>query len=272
MVVLPRPSISTMIEIIRTAKDSWRSRRAWWFLATTRTRERYARTKLGSLWASLTVLLSIGSLGFVYGKLLKVEDFNAYMIYLGTGLMIWQTISMCISSASNTFKSQALNIQNLDHDLSLYTLTEWAFQVQTFLQSFIVILTSLSFFDKALIPNFLCSGWLPLLNLLLFIYWLPTLTSVLGAKYEDISQLIPIVLQLSFLLSPILYQKEALGSYSWIATYNPLYIILASLRDSLISGSAPISINISILAVNMLGIVASIHLLNKERRNLAIFL
>ena len=38
---------------------------------------------------------------------------------------------------------------------------------------------------------------------------------LLGARYRDFYQLVPIVLQLVFLLSPILYRKDNLGSMAW---------------------------------------------------------
>ena len=79
-------------------------------------------------------------------------------------------------------------------------------------QSFILVLIALSFFEPSLIGNFLSVSIIPLVNLLVFIYWLPLIICLVGANYEDLFQLIPIIVQLMFLLSPILYEKEALGS------------------------------------------------------------
>ena len=45
---------------------------------------------------------------------------------------------------------------------------------------------------------------------------------LLGARYRDFYQLVPIFLQLVFLLSPILYQKSNLGAMAWTANLNPL--------------------------------------------------
>jgi len=77
------------------------------------------------------------------------------------------------------------------------------------------VVLALSFFQATLIPHLLVAGWLPLLNLLLFLYWVPVLVCLLGARYRDVYQLVPIALQLVFLLSPILYEKKNLGALSW---------------------------------------------------------
>ena len=50
--------------------------------------------------------------------------------------------------------------------------------------------------------------------------------AMLGARFKDFSQLVPIIMQLTFLVSPILYQKEGLGKASLIADLNPFYRIL----------------------------------------------
>ena len=84
-----------------------RTRRAWWFTATSRTRARFAKTTLGSFWLGFSNLLSIGTLGIVYGTVFSVTDFKAYFIYLGIGLIIWNTISSSIEiGISYSFKER----------------------------------------------------------------------------------------------------------------------------------------------------------------------
>jgi lipopolysaccharide transport system permease protein len=257
-----------MRNVARALCYAWWSRRAWWFTATARTRERFARTTLGSFWLGLSNLLSIAALATVYGTVFKVQDYRVYVVYLGTGLVIWNTIAAAIQAAPNILRANAGSIKNTNIQPIFYTLEEWSFQVQTFFQSFGLVIACLSIFQPSLIPNFLIAGLLPVLNLVLFIYWLPLLLCVVGAKYEDLFQLIPIVLQLMFLLSPILYKKEALGAFAWTATWNPLYRVLNSLRQALIQGDLKIEQSISIFLINLAGIGISIWALERQRREL----
>ena len=108
--------------------------------------------------------------------------------------------------------------------------------MQTFLQSFTLVVFVLTVFQPTLITNLVTAGLLPLANLLLFLYWFPVLLCLAGAEFEDFYQLVPIVIQLVFLLSPILYEKKALAQLSWTADINPFYIVLSELRNSLING------------------------------------
>ena len=253
---------------INALRFGWKTRRAWWFTATARTKERFARTTLGSFWLGLSNLLSIAALAVVYGSVFKVQNFNAYVVYLGTGLVTWNAISGALQSAPSLLKTNSNNIKNTNLHPIFYSLEEWSFQIQTFFQSFGLVLAALLIFQPSLLTNFFSVGIVPLINLLLLLYWLPLLICMLGAKYEDFFQLIPIVLQLMFLLSPILYKKEALGSVAWTADFNPLYRVLSSFRHALIQGELKPIQTVAILLFNLLGLITSIWILENQRRKL----
>jgi lipopolysaccharide transport system permease protein len=257
-----------MKTVVSALKIGWNTRRAWWFTATARTRERFARTALGSFWLGLSNLLSIAVLSFVYGTVFKVADFPAYVVYLGTGLVAWNAIAAAVQSAPNLFRTNAGSIKNTNIHPIFYTLEEWSFQLQTFLQSFGLVLLALSFFQPSLLLHLLSAGLLPLVNLLLFIYWFPLLLCLLGGRYEDFFQLVPIALQLMFLLTPILYRKETLGPLGWTADLNPLYRVLSNLRHALIAGEVKFEQTLSFLLLNLLGIFVSVWLLQRQRRQL----
>jgi lipopolysaccharide transport system permease protein len=247
---------------------AWKSRRAWWFTATARTQERFARSTLGSFWLGISNLLSITVLAAVYGTVFKVQDFHEYVIYLGLGLVVWNTLASAVQSAPTLFKVNATNIKNTATNPIFYTFEEWSFQVQTFLQSFALVFMVLTLLKPILLLHLFKAGILPLLNLLLLLYWLPLIVCLLGARYDDFFQLIPILLQLTFLLSPILYKKEALGQFSWAADWNPLYKIIAAIRDSLTNGDPMIWHNLATAALNIAGVVTSIWILGRQRKNL----
>ena len=247
---------------------AWRSRRAWWFTATARTRARFARTALGSFWLGLSNLLSIAALAVVYGTVFKVEDFRSYVVYLGTGLVIWNAIAASVGSATSLFECNSGHLKNTNLNPIFYTLEEWAFQVQTFLQAFCLVLLVLSFVQPALCLHLLAAGLLPLLNLLLFLYWLPLVLCLLGVRYRDLFQLVPIAMQLVFLLSPILYHKKNLGHLGWTADFNPFYLLLGPLRHALIRGESSITQSIGVLLINAIGIIFAVWTLGRQRKNL----
>ena len=266
--VSSRSSHTRRASVRSTVKEAWHMRRAWWFTATARTRARFARTFFGSFWLGLSNLLSIAALALVYGTVFNVQDFRSYVVYLGIGLVVWNGISLAIGSAPNLFEHNHAQVHNTNLNPIFYVLEEWAFQIQTFLQSFALVLLALSFFQHNLLLNLLFFGWLPLLNLFLFLFWAPMIVCLLGARYRDFYQLVPIVLQLVFLLSPILYRKDNLGSMAWMANLNPLYRVLSPVRHSLMAGELQWSFGLLLLSINVLGIFLALTWLNRERPNI----
>ena len=257
--------------IVESCAYGWRTRRAWWFTATARTRARFARTALGGFWLGLSNLLSIAALSLVYGTVFKVQDFAHYVVFLGTGLVVWNTIAAAVGSAPALFEVNANHLKNTNLHPVFYTLEEWAFQVQTFFQSFIMVLLGLSFFKHDLLLNLLMFSWLPLVNVLLFLYWLPLAICILGARFRDFYQLVPIVLQLGFLLSPILYEKKNLGQFGWTADFNPIYRVLSPLRHALQHGEVNMAQSMVVLAFNLLGLFLALWLLGRDRKELPFF-
>tara|TARA_B100000214_G_scaffold369038_1_gene341469 strand:- start:9 stop:806 length:798 start_codon:yes stop_codon:yes gene_type:complete len=260
--------IITIKMLFRDINFAWRTRRFWFFTATSRTRARFARTTLGSFWLGFSNLLSISTLGIVYGTVFSVDDFQSYFIYLGIGLVIWNAISSSISSAPDLFAHNSQNIRNINIKPIFYTLEEWAFQIQTFFQSFILVFLVFLFINRELLINFLLFSWLPMANLIIFLYWFPLLICLIGVKYTDFSQLVPIILQLVFLTSPILYRKDNLGSLQWITDYNLIYKMLDPLRTSLIEGQINYKTLIITLLFNILGLTISFIFLNRKIKEL----
>tara|TARA_Y100001968_G_C19264253_1_gene670830 strand:- start:197 stop:994 length:798 start_codon:yes stop_codon:yes gene_type:complete len=258
--------------LLDSFKFSFKTRKAWWYTATSRSRARFARTTLGSFWLGFSNLLSIGTLGIVYGTVFSVEDFKSYFIYLGFGLVVWNTISSSISNSPQLFAHNSSNIKNMNLRPIFYTLEEWSFQLQTFFQSFILVFFVFLFFEFSLVVNLLSYAWIPFINLLIFIYWFPIIVCLISVRFNDIAQLVPIVLQLVFLTSPILYRKESLGSLAWITNLNFIYQILDPVRDSIIEGYINYNNSFLIFILNVIALIFTIILLNYESKRLPFIL
>ena len=254
--------------LLNNLRFFFQTRKAWWYTATSRSRARFARTTLGSFWLGFSNLLSIGTLGIVYGTVFSVEDFKSYFIYLGIGLVIWNTISSSIANSPQLFTHNSSNIKNMNIKPLFYTFEEWAFQLQTFIQSFILVFFVFLFLKLSLLSNFLFYSWLPILNLIIFIYWFPLIVCLISVRFTDIAQLVPILLQLIFLTSPILYMKESLGKLVWITNVNFIYKILDSLRQSIIEGYVNYTETSLIFTFNLLGLLITIICLERVSKKL----
>ena len=169
---------------------SFKTRKTWWFTAIAKTKARYARTALGSFWLGISTLMTVLCLGFVYGTVFNVSNFKEYFIYLGIGLVIWTPISEAINQAPLIFITNSNSLKNSTIKPIFFVCQEWAFQVQSFIQAFIMVFVVFLIFSPGLVLN-LVAAPLHFFNLLLFIFWLQLLISLLGTKFTDLFQLLP---------------------------------------------------------------------------------
>src|ERR1700685_1096754 len=90
----------------RDLSDGLRRLDIWLGLAWLDLKLRYRRTLVGPFWLPLSSVVTIGIMGFVYAKLLKME-MRTYFPYLACGLALWSLISAFIADAHSVFVSAA---------------------------------------------------------------------------------------------------------------------------------------------------------------------
>jgi len=263
--------ITILVDTYKTFCDAWNDRRSWWFTASSRSRARFARTLLGSFWLGLSNLFSIIILGLVYKNIFKVNDFDHYIVYLGIGLSLWSYVSSSILSAPSIFTNNQRNLLNTNTNPIYYILEEWSFQIQTFAQSFLVVILVLSAFQHNIIFHLFAYSILPFINLFLFMFWLPVLICMFGIRFQDLYQLLPIIMQLLFLLSPILYFEKSLGPYQALAKYNIIYQSLGCVRDSILHGPQNIFLGLILFFVNIILVMTSVTIVSKMRYKLPFY-
>jgi len=251
----------------------WRTARTWWYSASLRARARFKRTLLGDAWLGASTLLSIAVLAYVYTALLNVKDPRTYVVYVGIGLTVWQFIGTMINSAGSLLNSKKQRLFNTAEQPIYYFLQEWAFQVQAFIQSWILVLIGLSIIaGPMLLINGITVALLPITNLLLFCLTAQVIFAMLGVRFQDFYQVIPLILQLSFLSTPILFTKIHLGSKQWIADFNPLYRILEPVRRATMDGSVNWGIQLLVLMVNFVVLAIVLRVLNQSRQKILFLL
>jgi lipopolysaccharide transport system permease protein len=217
---------------------------------------RFSRTFFGSFWLGLSNLLSVALLSVVYGTVLKVADPLNYAIYLGIGLTAWGIISQSMIAGCGIFSTRRDQLVNNGLPALFYCLEEWS--AFALIKPVILLHTALY-------------AWLPLFNLFLFCLLALLAMSILGARFKDVEQLTPIVLQLLFLLSPILYKRDGLGSLTFLADINPLYRILHSVRSAIIEGDINFAVELATLIVISSGCILLMRLLKSIRYKLPLW-
>ena len=235
-----------------------------WNLAWYRNIARYTRTHLGSLWIGLTNLLQVTVFAFVYGVVFKVPSFKEFFIYLGFGITIWTFMAGSVSSFSQLLMGERNRLLNFSGSLYDILAEEYLFHVQVFFQALAMLLCLLFFIDKSILLNSFVS-LIPLFVALLGVFWISIAVAILSTWIKDFAQVIPVIINLLFLTSPIMYPKEALGDLDFIPKFNILYFYLDPLRDSFIEGKVNIFGTLDTLGVTLILLFISLKILIKNK-------
>ena len=112
-----------------------------------------------------------------------------------------------------------------------------------------------------------------LLLLCLNALWIAVFLGAVCARYRDVQQLVGNVLQIALFLTPIFWSADQLtGRASILADYNPLYHLIAIVRDPLM-GKAPDTLHWVVVGVGtVLGWALTIHVMGKFRHRIVYWL
>jgi lipopolysaccharide transport system permease protein len=196
-----------------------------------RIRMQFARTLLGSSWIGLSTLISMVVLGTIYGTLTGVDDWSAYWVYVALGLVSWNTLSTAINSSCTVLERARERLLNQPLPVGVVVLEEWLTTSLALLIALTAVLLVVGLLEPQIWLHLLQGGWLGLVNLLLGCLWITLLMAPIAVSLADIHQLVPVLLQIGFLASPILFYRQSLGALGWVSDLNPLYAWVRLARD-----------------------------------------
>ena len=232
------------------------------YIAWLRLSSQFTRTLLGTAWIGLSLIITISILGCIYGTLTGVSDWSSYWIYAALGILCWNAIATSISNSCSLLERSRDRLLNQNLPLNLFIIEEWFYNCFSFLIGFIMIFFLLLFLKPLLLSAFLSGGWLGLVNILLGCLIFSLVVSPLALLFPDICQLTPIFLQISFLASPILFDRQSLGSLYWVSNLNPLYLWIRISREPFI-GNLNLGLQISFLISQLVFIFIFLWLIDK---------
>jgi len=222
-------------------RQGWRQRSLWGYLGWQDIKQRYRRSVLGPLWISISMGVLATGLGILYSALfsLRIEEF---LPYVATGLLIWNFISGCILEGSEVFIANEGLIKFLPAPLSLHVYRLLWRQTLFFMHNVVIWLVLILIFHQ---PGI---GWSLLLALPAFALlminggWIAIVSGVIATRFRDIPPIMASVVQLTFYLTPIVWQYDSLrlsklpkvAERARLAELNPVMHFLEILREPML--------------------------------------
>lgn len=207
----------------------------WFFLAYQDIRLRYRRSVLGPFWLTLSMAITVYTMGFLYAHLFHV-DMQVYYPHLVSGMVAWSFISSVISDATDTYLLSEGLLRQIKLPYSLYIHRMITRNLIIFFHNLIVMIPVLLLFHEKAKVNIQTLLLVP--NLILVYacaFFMGNIIAMIGARYRDISQMIKSLIQVIFFVTPVMWMVEALPqTYAPFIYLNPVYDILELIRAPLL--------------------------------------
>ncbi|PXX39327.1 MULTISPECIES: ABC transporter permease [Burkholderia] len=218
-------------------KQSIVSWRLWTLLGWLEVRQRYARSRVGPFWLTISMGVVIGSIGVVYGTLFG-QKMSDYLPFLASSLVMWSVFSQTILEGSVAYINSGTYIRQAATPKLIYILQVAWRNLIVLAHNFVIVLLLLVIFgvkNWEALPFVIPGLILYMLNAI----WIAMIAGLLSARFRDLPQIIAALIQVAFYVTPIIYRPSSLNRYSFIVEWNPLAYLLDIVRDPLIGQISP---------------------------------
>jgi lipopolysaccharide transport system permease protein len=201
---------------------------------------RYQQTVLGPAWFILQPLIQTVAYTLVFGQVLGVPtDGIPPFLFYQCGVLSWTYFSNVLGIVGNTFGANTnlftkVYFPRLIVPLSVVISNLFTFVVQgaTFLVFYFSFVLK-GGMGAGLHFDFLALALLPLalLQSAALALGVGFLTSALSAKYRDLQQVVPFLVNIWMFATPVIYPLSQLGRRArWVAGLNPMSTVVESFR------------------------------------------
>ncbi|MEZ5947295.1 MAG: ABC transporter permease [Hyphomonas sp.] len=204
----------------------FRTWRIWSLMANQDVKLRYKRSIIGPFWISLTLAAWIVGISVLYAQILK-QPFLEYLVFLSCGLLAWNMISAVISEGSVSVIDNSAHISSAPMPLSLFAARVVYRNLIVFLHNSVVIAGVLIYARAKLTPALLVLPF-SVMAIAIILFLFISVTGPLCARFRDLQQILSNLLQVSFFLTPIIWQPGQISGRHLVTGANPFFTISSS--------------------------------------------
>lgn len=230
-------------------------------------KEKYIGTGLGQLWYILSPIITIFIYTVIFSSFMKmklnlVESTYAYSIYIISGLLAWQSFSKMLITLIDTIAKKKHLIKKINVPIYVFYISVVMTEFMLFIISMVLGVIFLLIVDHPV--NFTFLWVIPIMIIqTLFVFSLGVIISLFIPFFKDLKEAVPVIIQLWFWMTPIIYVKEMIADkYPLILVYNPFYQFSHLYQDIFLYAKPPIfheMLIITVLALTTLAIAAYLY-------------
>tara|TARA_B110000503_G_C7063795_1_gene377837 strand:+ start:215 stop:1000 length:786 start_codon:yes stop_codon:yes gene_type:complete len=223
---------------------------------------RFVRSKLGGLWMIINPLSQVLIYALILSNVLAaklpgIDSQYAYAIYLMAGLLAWTLFGEIVGRCLNLFIEQG----NLMKKMNFPRITLPSIVVGScLLNNTLLFICMLGIFALLGHQFNVVMFWLIPLTFIVLLFAMGTglILGLMNVFLRDISQVVPIMLQMLFWFTPIVYPVTIIPeAYRHWLNLNPIYPLTNAYQQIIVYGNSPqweSLINIAVITLLLLGL------------------
>ena len=200
-------------------------------------KQKYSKSYLGLFWSFIQPIITIGVMWFVFTvgfRAGEAEPGIPYVLWLTAGLIPWYYFSETFFSSANVLFEYSYMLRQMIFKAEVLPLIKIISNVFTHF-FFIIIVIIISLVNKFMINIYFFQIIYYMFCLCFLLTGLSWFFSSLKAFLPDIGEIITVVVQLGFWVTPILWSAKMLPKkILWLFKLNPMFYIIQGYRDTFI--------------------------------------
>lgn len=234
-------------------------------------RARFARSRLGQVWLTVSLFINIGIVGVLWSLIWNIPVAQ-YLPYIGIGQVIYLFTSQTVNDSTTIFASNARLYTSQKFPLSLSVFAHIYKNLIVFLHAIPIVIFLFFYFPHAKL-NFDIYFPIGILLTLLFLGFSSYSLALLCVRFRDLIQVIGVLMQSVFLLTPVMWNISMIPAHFRSLIYiNPFASILDIWRTPLLGGSTMSLAYTSLFIWDILFLCAACLLHKKLSRNIVFWM
>jgi len=205
---------------------------------------RYARSRLGLLWSILNPLAQAAIYAIILSEVLGAklgtsEIKGAYPIYLISGMAAWGLFSEILNRCLSVFVEYAGTLKKISFPRICLPIIVWGGALVNHLMLLGSMFVVFLFFGHY--PTWSWLAIIPGIVLIsMFAFGLGMMLGIFNVFSRDVGQIVAVVLQLWFWLTPVVYSVATAPAHvRWLLDFNPMTALVGIYQNALLYGLWP---------------------------------
>lgn len=214
---------------------------------------RFKQTALGMIWAIIRPITTMLVFLFAYKNVSNISNISGYpiQIVIYSGILFWNLFANSLQSVSNSILLSSNLISKVYFPRMIILFSAIAVSLIDFLFGLFVYFILAFYFNINISYNLFLLPIVVVITLFISI-GLGAIFASFSVKKRDLLQLIPIIVQYGFFVTPIVYTSLEFYLKPWFKIYtfiNPLVGLVEFFRFTLIRGYHVLSLNEILISI-----------------------